>query len=267
MRNTPHNGEFDDFMHRSKMDGRLAALLVEEHLLKFHESDEEWFGIEHGLADAYMISLATVLRERLEYPLLSDWGRNSEMGEYLSHADPHSKEDHVGEDHVGSITAMFRLKVPFPSAKYMADVTIKDILGFRRDSAPERLRLRETLENLMKGASKLTDQNALREYVNSKQKELDLAIREHRKAIPKFYAGEIPSVMMLISAPVLTNGVAQKLVQHLHSERFEAITTVGAVTAVLTYGWWSKFKTNQANFRNHPYYYLVSLKDTYITEV
>lgn len=235
-------------IHTAKMEYHLREQLITDQIAQI---EGDWIVGHRDLGDWYMACLATAMSEKIGSPVVTDFKTNNAIGEYLTNANPASREE---SPELG--TAMLRLRIPFPDTETIADVPLGEILKFRDRYADERRNLRDSLEDLMKDVPKISDHNAVRDHLRDKQARLNKAIEDHRRAADRFYIKAIPSILQ-ISVP--TGPMALAAFFHAPVSVLAAVGT-GAV-ASLALAWWAKLKDERVAVKAKPYQYLLTLEE------
>jgi len=154
-------------IHHEKLDERMIAELTD--VLGVITRNGDWLELPRGLADGYMLFLATTVAKRRAMPKLTDSDFMFVSMQYFSMQGDMDEFVFPGEGRADMSAALF-LQTFAPAG--IEDQPMKKVLQFHLANAEGRQAFRSGLDGLAQELSKVEDQKYVREIVDSYMKRL-----------------------------------------------------------------------------------------------
>jgi len=236
-------------IHIEKLGKQVIARLQELHL---GHAVGDWVGMHDQVGELYMYYLASEIGTRVDAPLLAHSRTESSFGQALLF-EPEPGAD-VSDD-------LLRLGIVFPSPAELenAGITAEQIVDFSKKRAGERIRFRQAIQGVIDTARKISDENALADYVGTHALEIQAAISDLRKTFDELHVGAVNSV----AAITVPTGLSAALVALPFSPVVAAIlATIGLAISAIACMAETRGKLRSARTAA-PYHYVLSVESEF----
>jgi hypothetical protein len=231
-------------IHIEKLGGNVLYKLQQMGLA--HRFGD-WVSMHDSVGAFYMFCLASEMAKQMDAPLMADSNQDAELGQSLLF-EPTATAD---------ITDMLLdLTVDLPHEKQLHDISMKTIATFARKHAAERKRFRDAVENILNTARSNPDPNALADFLNSKRKEIDEAVSDHRKTLDELHVGGVSGAAKLTVPAGFAAGLAAYPISPMAAS---ILAGLGLIVGGISVYAETRGKLRQAK-RSSPYHYLLSIE-------
>ncbi len=236
-------------VYNTKFCDSLRDELEEKNLI---ERSGPWYRTVPVVGGYFMISLASVMSEKTRAPMITDTPAYEKASQYSLYG----RTDEVGAaDQTHDL--LLKLELPFPCPESLADITLSQILAFRKKYNDERMRFREVIEELKFAFSKLEDDNAKLDFLNEKKQKIATAVQDHKNALESSHITTVSSAFQ-VSAPTVVTSVASFL-PFLGTVSTTILISAGILVSGLT--WYTKVRQDKRQLvKDCPWHYMLPLE-------
>jgi DNA-binding transcriptional ArsR family regulator len=233
-------------IHQGKMSRYLRAELSRRRLSKY---GHDWIAVPEHIAGIYMGCLAAEMGQAIRAPLITDVAEIAPGEECILFGEPSRTQRPTD---MSSVLLKLGIRLPRPEA--LAGVSMRRVLRFHRQHADERIAFREKVAEIVDAVSELNDPAALEDNLASNRRQIESALRDHRKLISELKVKSFTAFLKL-GCPVAVAAAACK-VSDLIDPRVISIT--GLAIAMVT--WWADVRgQSRAAVRSCPWHYTVEV--------
>lgn len=255
MKEEGRGGEWVDFWD-SKMTKELKTLLEKAGLLRVDEKTK-YVWLQKATADLYMMCLATVMKENIKAPLVTDFNEYEDVGKFLDYGQPKQQPNRIG--------LLLDLKIPFPSPDQLREVPMSAILECHYNSGKERGNFRKAVEKIVsKAAAAQADEYRYEDFLSKESEEIKDAIEAHKQKLDTIGVKGVGSLLKISAPTALTSLPTAAAAFTMAINPITLGALVGTGIALSLVAWWAEVRGQRRDeTRNCPWHYLLSLEQRF----
>ena len=254
--NTDQDEAYVDILN-GKMHDQLAELLREVGLARAVKG-ADYMMVQRTAADFYMSCLATVMKQQIGSPMVTDATRHDDLGKFLDYGAQGPSTDRIG--------VLLDLDIPFPTPESLHDISMKKILDLHKneDFASERRRFRKAAEKMVAKAAKAQaiDQFQYEDFLKDETKAFRDAFQSHQSQMKTIGIKAFGSMLKVGAPTLLTSlpGVAKTLSPSLGVDPLGAGILAGTGILLSLVVWWAEVRQQRQLESKNDWHYLLSLQ-------
>lgn len=231
-------------IHLSKLSDKLLEKFGE--IITQKDDRDKWYEFSHTLGISYMSFLANEIGKKKQIPVITDIAQSQFL---LNNSQIDTRSE--TEDYAFNLASLL-IKSYLP--KSIENVTIKQLINFRKNHEAERIRFYSAINDLVEDIQKLQEVEALDEILQYRKKEIDGSVDALRFSL-KGLGIETYEGLLGLSIPTALQYLPENLEQ---SFEIKVLGTAAVLIALGAKGYYSKRKLKN----DSPYSFLLSLENS-----